>query len=152
MASTLLAIAVVGIALPLTAAHQQAAAVRDQNSALILARELMEEIASKPLGDGSSSGTLGPEPGESSRAQFDSADDYHQYADDTRQMKDLSGDALPFTAGVQFTRSVTVEYRTSPAGPPAPTGDYALVTVRIRAQSGQEVKIARLMTRQVTSY
>ena len=152
MASTLLAIAVIGIALPLSAAHQNAALVRDQNTALLLARQLMEEIASKPLADKSDTGRLGPEAGESARPQFDSADDYDTYQDDTRQMKDSSGAFLPFSPGVYFTRHVSVEYRNSPAGAPVTTGDYALVTVRVRSQSGQEVKVARLMAKQVISY
>jgi hypothetical protein len=152
MASTILAIAVIGISLPLTAAHQNAASVHDQNAALILARQLMEEIAAKPLSDKSASAHLGPESGESTRGQFDSADDYHQYSDQTQNMKDLSGAPIPFRPGLNFTRHVTVEYRNSPSGQPVATGDYALITVRAKSPSGQEVKIFRLMTKQVLSY
>jgi hypothetical protein len=152
IASTVLAIAVIGVSLPITAAHQQASAVRDQNMALLLARQLIEEIASKPLCDHGSVCHLGPESGETDRAKFDSADDYHGYADTSQGLKDLSGHGVPFVSGVNFRREVTVEYRLGPSGPPAASADYALVTVRVTAPGGQAITIARLMTKQVSSY
>src|SRR5687768_7674631 len=43
MASTVLAIAVVGLSVQLSAAHQQAGAVREHNTAVLLAKQLLEE-------------------------------------------------------------------------------------------------------------
>jgi hypothetical protein len=152
MASTILAIAVIGVSVPLSAAHQQASAVRDQNMALLLARQLVEEIASKPLCDQGATCHPGPEAGETDRSRFDSADDYHGYSDSTENLKDLGGHSVPFGSGLSFRREVTVEYRKGPSGPPACPADYALVTVRVTAPGGYSVKLARLMTRQVVTY
>src|SRR4051812_26117521 len=98
MASTVLAIAVVGIAGPLGAASEQSELVRERGTALVLARQLLEEIASKPLCDGGTSCNLGPEraAGESGRSKFDSADDYHQYHDSTADLYNLSGQRVAY--------------------------------------------------------
>ena len=151
MASTVLAIAVVGIALQLSAAHQQAGAVREHNLAVLLAKQLLEEIAAKPLCDKGITCHLGPESGETSRAQFDSADDYDKYSDDTRAIKDLTGADIPF-GGLKFKRDVTVEYRTSPAGAAQQQGDFGLVTVRVKAPGGYTARISRLLTRQKVTF
>jgi hypothetical protein len=151
MASTVLAIAVVGIALQLSAAHQQAGAVREHNLSVLLAKQLLEEIAAKPLCDKGATCHLGPESGETSRSQFDSADDYHKYTDDTQAIKDLTGAEIPF-GGLTFRREVSVEYRTSPAGAPEQAGDFALVTVRVKAPGGYTAKISRLLTRQKVTF
>jgi hypothetical protein len=148
MASTVLAIAVVGISVQLSAAHQQAGAVREHNTAVLLAKQLLEEIAAKPLWDGTGTTRLGPEPGETARSHYNSADDYNKYMDDSEAMKDLTGATVPFGPGLKFKRDVTVEYRNSPAGAPVQAGDYALATVRVKAPGGYTVKISRLLTRQ----
>ena len=151
MASTVLAIAVVGIALQLSAAHQQAGAVREHNLAVLLSKQLLEEIAAKPLCDKGTTCHLGPETGETSRSQFDSADDYHNYVDNTQALKDLTGAEIPF-GGLKFRREVSVEYRTSPAGAPEQAGDFALVTVRVKAPGGYTAKISRLLTKQKVTF
>ena len=121
IASTILAIAVVGIAGPLGAASQQAKVVRERATALVLARQLMEEITAKPLWDGGTTCRPGPESGELGRANFDSADDYHNYNDRTDDLKNLSGSRLAFENNALFRRAVTVEYRATPAGAAAAT-------------------------------
>ena len=45
------------------------------------AQELMEEIKSKPFEDPNQTPVLGPESGESGRADYDDADDFHGYTD-----------------------------------------------------------------------
>ena len=152
MATTLLAIAVVGIAGPLGAASEQSRMGDERGAALILARELMEEIVAKPLCDGGTTCHLGPESGESDRSKFDSADDYHLYHDTTTDMKNLSGNTLAFSAGAVYTRDVTVEYRTSPSGASAASGDYGLVSVTVTTPHKQTVQIWRLQTKESLTY
>jgi hypothetical protein len=152
IASTVLAMAVIGISLPLAASHRQATAVRDQNLAVILAKQLLEEISAKPLCDKGAICHPGPEVGESKRFEYDSADDYHGYRDDTESMKDLAGNPLPFGPGHSFKREVTVEYRLGPSGPPALEADYALLSVQVRAPGGHTVTICRLLTKQHSTF
>ena len=152
MASTLLAIAVVGIAGPLGAACEQSRMGDERGAALVLARELMEEIVAKPLCDGGTTCHLGPESGETSRSKFDSADDYHLYHDSTTELKDLANQTLAYPASKVYSRDVTVEYRTSPNGASTTSGDYGLVTVSVTTPHNQVVQIWRLMTKQTMVY
>jgi hypothetical protein len=150
MASTVLAIAVVGIAGPIGAAGEQAELVRERGTALVLARQLLEEIASKPLCDGGTTCHLGPErsSGESERSKFDSGDDYHQYHDTTADLYNLSGQRIGYDAGAVYTRDVNVEYRATIAGAAAASGDFAVVTVTVTTPHRQAIKVYRLLCKQ----
>jgi hypothetical protein len=152
IASTVLAMAVVGIAGPLGAAAEQARVVRERATALVLARELMEEVAAKPLLDGGTTCRQTPEAGETDRSAYDSADDYHHYQDTTSDMKDLAGRGPGFPPDYVYKRKVTVEYRTSPAGSPTTAGDFGVVTVKVTTPGGQAVKVTRLLCRQTLSF
>jgi Tfp pilus assembly protein PilV len=152
MASTVLAIAVVGIAGPLGAASEQAKIVKERSTALVLARELLEEIASKPLCDGGTSCHLGPESGETDRTKYDSADDYNTYHDTTSSLKNLSGNAVGFDASSVYTRDVTVQYRTTPSGTSAASGDFGVVTVSVTTPHKLTVSLSRLLVKVGTAY
>lgn len=149
VASTVLAIAVVGIAGPLGAASEQTRVLNEHATALVLARELMEEIAAKPLCDGGTTCHLGPESGETDRSLYDSADDYNTYHDSTASLNNLSGQSEGFDASLVYTRDVTVEYRTSPSGTSATSGDYGLVTVSVTTPHHQVIKLSRLLCKTV---
>ncbi|HYE21181.1 MAG TPA: hypothetical protein VEA69_22230 [Tepidisphaeraceae bacterium] len=150
-ASVVLAIAVIGIAGPLTAASIQAEQSRETATATVLARQLMEEIASKPLLDNAGTTyTRGPDAGEASRALYDSANDYHGYTDASATLTAADGTRVAVPTG--YTRTVSVEYRTTTAGAAAAAGDYGVVTVTVRTPGAQNVKVVRLLTRsRVTS-
>jgi hypothetical protein len=152
VASTFLAIAVVGIAGPLGAAHEHANVLQERSAAIVLARQLLGEIASKPLLDGGTTCHLGPEAGETDHTKFDSADDYSGYTDSTATMRDLSGALVGFDTTNPYTRAVTVEYRSSIAGTATTSGDFALVTVTVTTPRKQVVKVSKLLTRQVLAY
>lgn len=148
VASTVLAIAVVGIAGPLGAASEQAKVLKERGTALVLARELMEEIAAKPLCDGGTTCRLGPESGETDRSKFDSADDYHLYHDSTSGLKNLSGQSVGFDPNSTYSRDVAVEYRNSASGSATASGDYGLVTVSVTTPHKQVVKLSRLLCKE----
>lgn len=148
MASMVLAIAVVGVCGPLSAASEQSQVMRERSTALLLARQLMEEIAAKPLLDGGLACRLGPESGESSRGKYDSADDYNGYTDSTSAFKTLDGQTVQFGAVGTFTRQVAVEYRATPSGSASAAGDFGLVTVTVTTPHKQDIKVSRLLTKQ----
>jgi len=148
MAATLLAIAVVGIAGPLGAATEQSRQGQERGAALVLARELMEEIVAKPLCDGGTTCHLGPESSECDRTQFDSADDYNGYSDTTKELKNYSNKSIPFDRAHLYTRQVTVAYRTSPNGASGTSGDFGMVTVSVTTPHNQVVQVWRLLTKE----
>ncbi len=149
VASTVLAIAVVGIAGPLGAASEQAKVLNERGTALVLARELMEEIAAKPLLDGGTTCHLGPESGETDRSKYDSADDYNGYYDSTTSLNNLSGQSVGFAAGALYSRDVTVQYRTTLSGTSAASGDFGFVTVSVTTPHKQVVTLSRLLCKEV---
>jgi hypothetical protein len=148
VASAILAIAVVGIAGPLGAAHEHANILQERSAAIVLARQLLGEIAAKPLLDGGTTCHLGPEAGETDHTKYDSADDYNGYADSTATMRDLSGNLVGFDTANPYNRAVTVQYRTTIGGAATTSGDFALVTVTITTPHKQLVSVSRLLTRQ----
>jgi hypothetical protein len=152
MASTLLAIAVVGIAGPLGASSEQTKVLQERGTALILARELMEEIASKPLCDGGTTCHLSPEAGETDRSKYDSADDYHLYHDTTAALNNLAGQRVNFDADAVFARDVAVEYRPTPSGAASSSGNFGLVCVSVTTPHKQVVTISRLLCKAALAF
>jgi prepilin-type N-terminal cleavage/methylation domain-containing protein len=146
IASVLLAVTVVGLCGVLAATQQNAAAGEELATGHMLARQLMEEIGSKPFGDPSDGSlVLGPEPDETSRALFDNTDDYHGYRDSTGALVMADGTVVPLDGG-EFIREVTVQYRTSPSGPNAMVGDFAVVTVSVTTPTGYTATLQQLFT------
>jgi type II secretory pathway pseudopilin PulG len=152
MATTLLAIAVVGIAGPLGAAGEQSRQTEERGAAVVLARQLMEEIVARPLCDDGTTCHLGPESSECDRTQFNSADDYDGYSDTTRDLKNYSNKSISFDRNNVYTRNVTVAYRTSPTGSSVSSGDFGIVTVSVTTPHKQVVKIWRLLTKETLAY
>jgi hypothetical protein len=152
VASSVLAIAVVGIIGPIAASYKHSAAAESTSLAVGLAGQLLEEISSKPFVDPSDqSVTLGPEANEVSagRAAFDNIDDYHLYADSTDgssgvRIKALDGSTLDLARRGVVRRNVRVEYRASPSGGAVAQGDFALVTVTVTPAAGPQVVARKL--------
>jgi hypothetical protein len=143
-ASAVLAIAVVAVAGPLVASTEHARVTRERGGSLVLARQLMEEIASRPLCNGSPT-PLGPEQTENSRSKYDSVDDYHGYRDSTRELKTVGGTAVSAGATApQYNREVTVQYRTAQFEPSTDVTDFAVVTVKVTSPQGEAVRVSRL--------
>src|SRR5439155_9308521 len=77
IASVVLAAAVIGIAGMLAASYQQSEVRGNKTTALSLAQQLMEEIASKPLDPPSTPDHGGWSAGYSNRTVYDTIDDYN---------------------------------------------------------------------------
>jgi hypothetical protein len=104
---------------------------------VLLARQLMEEIAAKPFGP---STPIVP------RASITYANQYNGYTDTTAGITTLSGVTLSPGDGRLYTRSVTVANAATPNGSLAPTGDLQRVTVTVTTPSGQTVTLRRLIS------
>jgi Tfp pilus assembly protein PilV len=138
IASVILAVAAVGIVSLLLAAREQQIAMREQSTAVLLAKQLMEEIAAKPFGTATPA-----EP----RAQITMANQYNGYTDTTAGITTLgNGESISPGDGQLYTRKVTVTSATNPTGSTAPTGDLQLLTVTVTTPSKQSVTLTRLLT------
>lgn len=142
IASVILAAAVLAIGETLNASAQHAAASQQQATAISLARQLLEEIAAKPFDDPDSdeSGTI-------PRSAFDDVHDYAGYTDFSDALAPLGGSAVNVGGGTRFTRTVTIQAQKPSLATPAPTNDFALVTVAVTTPGGKGVKLSKLMTR-----
>src|SRR6266513_2767391 len=133
VASVVLALSVGSIIAPISASYQQTRTVAQTSIAISMAQQLMDEILSKPFADPTDlSTTLGPEADEPNRAAFDNIDDYHGYHDSTDAnatdaIKMTSGQVVGWNSTDIYRRSVSVEYRSTPAGPAVAAGDYLVV-------------------------
>ena len=148
IACSVLAVAAVAIVAPILASRQQAAAADANGVAVALARQLLEEIAAKSFADPTDGNTvLGPGGTETSRSLFDNPDDYHGYSDSTPGLAMVGGTSVSLPGSMQYTRTVTVEYRSGPSGPVVTSGDFALVTVTVTPSKGAAVQLSQLLTR-----
>jgi prepilin-type N-terminal cleavage/methylation domain-containing protein len=139
MASVVLAIAVVGVAGTLAASHAQAAVTEETARATALCRQLIEEIASKPVV--ATDATAGW-PTQTDRALYDSIGDYSGYSELNPPLM-LSGATTGVAEG--FSRSVTLTYPTTLFGQTVTAGDWVLISVRTKDASGRSITLNRLV-------
>jgi type II secretory pathway pseudopilin PulG len=149
LASVVLAIAVVGISSVLAASYQQSSIRGNTSTALSLARQLMEEIASMPLTAPVPPDQPGWSQGQKDRSQYDTVDDYDGYTDQSSGITTPDGTVIDMGAGGSYTRSVKVTFNARPSGVPAtaPASDFDLVTVTVTMPHGQQVSVSQLMTK-----
>lgn len=147
IASVVLAAAVIGIASTLSASYQQSAVRGNTSTALALAQQLMEEIASKPM-EVSGTNQPGWSSGQTNRANYDTTDDYNGYTDLSSSITTGSGSNVDLGDGGSYTRVVTI---TSNARPSAltsgTTSDFLLVTIAVQMPHNQSISISQLFTR-----
>jgi MSHA pilin protein MshD len=149
IASFIVAVATIGVGTMLAASSHQSEAMSDASVSQALARQLMEEIASRPIEDLSGRISLGPESGETTRSLFDQIDDYHGHTDTTSGIQMLDGTSIDLGTGLSYTRSVAVQYRNTPSGVASTSEEapFCVVTVTVTASDGKPVKLARLFAR-----
>ena len=148
IASVVLAAAVVGIAGTLSASYQQSAVRGNLNTALILAQQLMEEIAAKPV-DVPSGQTDKPgwSQGQTDRTQYDNITDYDGYTDTSDSVKAWDGSTVDLGEGGSYTRTVTVTQNALPSGLTGTASDFYLVTVTVTMPHNQSTSVSQLFTR-----
>ncbi len=136
IASVILAVAAVGIATLLLSAQQQQIALQENSTAVLLAKQLMEEIASKPFGAAT---PVVP------RAQMTTANQYNGYTDNTGAISTLTGQTLEPGDQRTYVRRVTITPAATPTGSAAPASDLQLVAVTVTGPSGEVVTLNRLL-------
>lgn len=139
IASVVLAIAVVGVAGTLAASHAQAAVTEETARATALCRQLVEEIAARPL---VASDVTAGWPGQTDRASYDSIADYSGYTETNPPLM-LGGASTGVAEG--FSRCVTLTYPTTLFGQTVTAGDWVLISVTTRDDSGRSVTLNRLV-------
>jgi Tfp pilus assembly protein PilV len=138
IATVVLAVAALGITSLLLSAHEQQESIRETNTATLLGRQLMEEIAAKPFG---------PATPIVARSLMTYANQYNGYQDSTTAMTTL-GTAETITPGdgELYSRQVTITAAATPTGSTAPTNDLQLITITVATPSGKSVVLTRLLT------
>ena len=144
IALTILSVAVLAVSHAAATGQQQAHHADDAARAVRLARDLADEILSKPHTDPGGSAVFGPEPGETTRTQFDDADDYHNHAEAAGQLKDFTGAAYA-SADQLFTRDVTVTAGGQTVPALGVTVPGVTVTIRVQKAGGVKCEINRFI-------
>src|SRR5688572_21716528 len=143
IASVVLAAAVVGISTTLSASYQQSTIRGNTNTALILAQQLMEEIAGKPLDLAASATNLpGWSGGQTDRSLYDTVDDYHGYTDTSGSIETADGTTLDMGDGGSYTRTVSITENAMPTGLTGTASDFVLITVTVSMPHGQSTSIS----------
>ena len=138
------------------ARYQQVVAVQQSGQAIALARELMDEIASKPLANpvgGSTTPAAAPsapasttQPTTYSRSAFVDVGQYNGYIDSGRDIYSLGGTDVAVTGAQSYTRKVTVTQGAKPSGDASsPSTDFGLVTVTVTTPTGSTIQLQRVI-------
>ena len=144
IALTILSFAVLAVSYAATTGQQQADYADDAARSVRLARDLVEEILSMAYSDPAGSTVFGPEPGETSRTQFDDADDYHNFAEVAGQLNDFTG--APYTNSHPLcTRSVTITPTGQPINDLGVTLTGLTVTIRVHTAGRLTCEIHRFI-------
>ena len=154
MASVVLSVCVLALCSTLSASYQQNRTRGQSQTAVALAQQLMEEIASKPV-DAPAGTTDKPgwSAGQSDRRQYDNIADYNNYVDVASSVSLWDGSTVDVSDSGLYVRTVTV---TTGAIPPSLSGygtanDFVLAKVTVTMPSGQTTAVSQLFTR-VTMY
>jgi prepilin-type N-terminal cleavage/methylation domain-containing protein len=140
IASVVLAILALGVVVAVTTSYQQSDSVRANSTATTLARQLVDEIVSKPYSPSDALGTGGE------RSTFTSVSAYNDYADNGNAIPLLEGGSLDVTGGQSYARSISVVVGVKPSIDTAsPETDFAIVTVNVTCPDGQIVSIPELV-------
>lgn len=139
IASVILAILVLGVFGSLSAAYQQNASVRADATAILLARQLADEIVSKPFDS-----TLGAAP--APRSGYTNVSNYDGYSDTSTSMPLLAGGSLDVTGSDTYSRSVSVTKGVEPSiNAAGPADAFAIVTITVTCPNGQIISIPELV-------
>jgi prepilin-type N-terminal cleavage/methylation domain-containing protein len=142
VASVILAILVLGVAGSLSAAYQQSAVVDANATGILLARQLADEIVSKPFSPSNSLGSGGL----TSRGLFTDVSNYNNYSDTSTSIPLLGGGSVDATGSEAFARSVSVAVGAQPSMDSVSAPDnFAIVTVTVTCPNGQTVSIPELV-------
>jgi len=139
-ASVVLVILVVGVVGSVSTSYQQSQTVRATSTAVTLARQLVDEIVSKPF-DGDPPGT-----GVGARSTFTDVSAYNGYSDNSTALPLLEGGTLNVTGEDNYVRQVTVVVGAKPSIDSS-SSDFAIVTVNVTCPDGQIISIPEFVAK-----
>jgi hypothetical protein len=145
VASVVLAVATVGVVSMVNASYAHAAALRDEATAIGLARQLLAEVAAKPWRSGATTAG-GWSDGAKVRSLYDDVQDFNGYTDSTADLKTAGGATVAITGGGPFTRTVTLASSPAMSGVPV-VSDFAVVTVTVTTGRGHVYTLSRLASK-----
>ncbi|MGA3065313.1 MAG: prepilin-type N-terminal cleavage/methylation domain-containing protein [Tepidisphaeraceae bacterium] len=147
IAAVVLSILVLGVCGVLSQSYEQTQAAQSNSIGVMLAAQLADEIAAKPMADPlSGSTTLGPDPGMTSRSTFTRVTNYNGYTDTSTSLPLLGGGSLDVTGSDAYTRSVDVVVGARPSiDTLSPAANFAIVTVNVTYPDGDSVSIPRFV-------
>jgi len=146
IASVVLAILVLGVAGSVSTSYQQSQSVRATSTSVTLARQLAEEIVSKPYDSTDALGTGG------TRSTFTNVSAYNNYSDTSDALPLLSGGTLDVTGSDRYTRQASVAVGAQPSNDAtSPTSDFAIVTVNVTGPDGEIISIPEFVARYAIS-
>lgn len=126
-------------------AGQAHAAEADKTlDAIRLAEDMLNEIRTKPYFDNDSQNVPGPDAGELNRTQFDNADDYDRYTENSGQIKDFNNDLYPLSQQ-GLNRSVAAEYTTEEVEGFDTSIDGLRVTVTVSDARGRQWQLTQFI-------
>ena len=163
VASVVLVVAVTGASTAIISSQQETSVQQQGTVSVALARQLMEEIASRPLllPDGTAVW-----PTVTNRSSYDTINDYNGYTDvisapiyhtNSASTTANFSSALPSvtvaTGGAssvslsanQYVRTVSVSYPTSIFGKTVTAGDFAIISVTVHGLNDAGVTLSRVM-------
>jgi hypothetical protein len=141
-----LVILVVGVVGSVSTSYQQSQSVRATSTAVTLARQLVDEIVSKPF-DGNPPGTSS-----GARSSFTDVSAYNGYCDNSSTLPLLEGGTLDVTGEDNYSRQTAVVVGAQPTinGAPdnvSPATDFAIATVNVRCPDGQIISIPEFVAK-----
>lgn len=142
IASAVLAFIVAALTQAIVAGQMQSADAIENLRGLTLAETLMEEILSKPYSDPEGASVIGPEAGETARALYDNADDYHNFTQTAGTVSDAAG-VLYASAYQRYSRSVTCTYTTATLTTPEAAIAGLSITVTVTSANGKSWSVTR---------
>jgi Tfp pilus assembly protein PilV len=145
LASSILLTGVLSLTVPFAAGTGNDQASAKQTLAVALAQEMMDEILTRRFYDSEPNAVLGPEPNETSRAMYDSYDDYNGYTEAAGNIQTFQGVACSDPLAADLSRSVSVAYVHVPGEDPNGPCTFVLVTVKVFRGANQVVSLPRLV-------
>lgn len=140
IASVVLVVLALGVVAVVSTSYQQSESVRASSTGVTLARQLSDEIVSKPFnsGDALGSGSL------TSRSQY-TVSSYNGYQDTGAAITPYAGGtAVDATGSDSYTRTCSVTVGASASGTgisASSTSNFAIVTVNVTCPNGQIVSV-----------
>jgi hypothetical protein len=146
IAMTILSVTVLVTCYTLAAGQQHIHYGNRVATAVRLGRDLIEEIAARDFRERGTTATspLGPETGETSRADFDDVDDYKNYNEAPGTLADAAGVLYP-AADQVFRRKVQVTRKNQSVSSLGRTFSGLDVSVTVHAPDGQQWQFTRFI-------